>query len=109
MVAPLSSSVDVASGFCIGGSFTIFTGGWEGKNNDLSLFDFGRLTLQATWEPGYKSFEFGLSIWSPSYTFKTESGGSLTLGLNLGLIFGGTKSLGKQTIHLGIFSISWSP
>ena len=74
-------------------SLTLFNGGWEFDNWDLSLLDFGTVELGL----GYSDRQFGLkamaSIWSPSVTVKLF-GKDVTISIEVGSI-GANANFGK--------------
>jgi len=51
------------------GSFTCLTGGWEFENIDLSLFDFGRMEVNAIFDNNKFGGGAMLSAWDPSVAF----------------------------------------
>ena len=74
-------------------SATLYTGGWEWENFDLSLLDFGKARLAA----GIKDYQLDLtalaSAWSPNATIKFI-GVKVTVGAEVGAI-GGSYNLGN--------------
>ena len=91
----------------IGGSASLLTGGWEFKNVDISLLDFGRIYGGISASSYYINAEIGVSVWSPSVSFNTGYG-HISIGVNLGVVWG--VSWGQSyKINLGVFSASYDP
>ena len=91
----------------IGGSASLLTGGWEFKNVDISLLDFGRIYGGISASSYYFNAEIGVSVWSPSVSFNTGYG-HISIGVNLGVVWG--VSWGQSyKINLGVFSASYDP
>ena len=96
---PMSGSI-----LSVGGSFSVYTGGWETKNSDLSLMDFGVFSAKGAITTDGAQFELAASAWSPTYTYSTKYF-DFTIGVNIG-IKTGLKKTGKETeIHLGVLSL----
>ena len=66
--------------------FDLITGGWEGENVDLSLFDIGHIEAGA--EIKDKNLKFGAlaSVWSPSFSFSIGKF-SIDIGAEVGAGF----------------------
>ena len=88
-----------------------WTGGWEGDNFDISLFDFGH--VEAEYAIGKKnSYGMMASIWSPSISFEIGEI-KFDFGAEVGAIGAGIKS-DQSSIELkfaalagGTIGISW--
>ena len=91
---------------------SLYTGGWEWENVDLSLLDFGTLQASAEFKNNQLSVGAMVSAWTPSLSFKVwdvnitlsahvgSFGGHLTAGPN------GFKADGAAVFGGGI-SVSW--
>lgn len=93
-------AMDLESGDIGLGSFSIdlFTGGWEGKNSDLSLFDFGHAEIALEAKGGELNVGAFVSAWSPSYSFSVF-GFEIQVGAEVGAV-GASLNLDNGNISL---------
>jgi len=96
-----------SEGLSCGGSLTLFTGGWEYENVDVSLFDFGKFSFDvvADFTQGFSSVEVGASLWAPEVTFNAF-GGKITINANIiGKTWGGEITPDSGGLKLGVFGV----
>ena len=93
-------------------SVDVITGGWEGKNADLSLLDFGHAEISAEVKNNQASLGAIASIWSPSFSIKIL-GITVELGAEVGAIgasieagVNGFKANGAYGYGVSL-SVSW--
>jgi len=101
------NTTEIGTKLSIGGSFTIYTGGYEFDNWDLSLFDFGELTAELALSAEGLALGLGASIWSPTVSFEV-AGYEIELGLIFGVEYNVLKGPNSLGVKNGYFSFSIS-